>query len=171
MAGAPQHRAEAPAAPMSPEQAAENEARRNRAALLRAFDSSTLTRANFCALKGLTETTLETQLAQARAEAPPRPREPRPEAPPQWADRPDRGGDRSAGRPDRGGPRSGGFGAGRPGGPGGPGRSGPRPDIRTDLRNPRPVPAAVPAPVAMLDAPAAPVSTPAAGGEPGPKAE
>jgi sRNA-binding protein len=43
-------------------------AQRERAALLRAFETSTLTRANFCALKGLTETDLEAGLAQAREE-------------------------------------------------------------------------------------------------------
>ncbi|HSV68587.1 MAG TPA: ProQ/FinO family protein [Methylibium sp.] len=37
-----------------------------RAALLRAFEGSTLTRANFCALKGLAEPQLEALLAQAR---------------------------------------------------------------------------------------------------------
>lgn len=138
---------------LSPEQAAENEARRSRAALLRAFDGSTLTRANFCVLKGISEAVLEAQLAQARAEAPPRPREPRPEAAPQWPD-----------RPDRSGPRSGGFGGGRPNSPVGPGRNGPRPDIRTDLRNPRPVPAATPATPSV---PAAtPASTAAGGSEP-----
>ncbi|MDQ2777953.1 MAG: ProQ/FINO family protein, partial [Pseudomonadota bacterium] len=59
---------------------AEHEARRERAALLRAFESSTLTRANFCALKGIPEDTLDARLDQAwhereaRAhEAPPRP--------------------------------------------------------------------------------------------------
>jgi ProP effector len=151
--------AEVPAATLSPEQAAEYEARRHRAALLRAFDSSTLTRANFCVLKGITEAVLEAQLAQARAEAPPRAREPRPEVPPQRADRPDR-----PDRPDRGGPRGAGFGGGRPGGHGGPdgaGRSGPRPDIRTDLRHPRPVPAAALAPAAApAPAAASPVAAP-----------
>jgi sRNA-binding protein len=43
-------------------------AQRERAALLRAFETSTLTRANFCALKGLTEADLEAGLAQAREE-------------------------------------------------------------------------------------------------------
>jgi len=45
------------------------EQRRNRAALLRAFDSSTLTVANFCALTGLAEDQLEGLLDRARAEA------------------------------------------------------------------------------------------------------
>ena len=57
-----------PSAPLTPEQAADNEARRNRAALLRTFESSTLKRANFCALKGLTDAALEAQLVQAREE-------------------------------------------------------------------------------------------------------
>ena len=46
--------------PLTPEQAALNEARRGRAALLRQYEASTLKRANFCALKGLTEAALET---------------------------------------------------------------------------------------------------------------
>jgi hypothetical protein len=58
-----------PAPAPTPEQAADNEARRERAALLRLYEGSTLTRANFCALKGLTEAALETQLAQARQES------------------------------------------------------------------------------------------------------
>jgi len=47
------------------EHAAEDQARRDRAALLRAFESSTLTRANFCALKGIAEAELDGQLHQA----------------------------------------------------------------------------------------------------------
>lgn len=43
-------------------------ARRERAALLRAYESSTLTRANFCVLKRIGEAELEAQLAQARSE-------------------------------------------------------------------------------------------------------
>ena len=57
-----------PSAPLTPEQVADNEARRNRAALLRTFEGSTLKRANFCALKGLTDAALEAQLVQAREE-------------------------------------------------------------------------------------------------------
>jgi len=45
--------------------AAEDQARRERAALLRAFESSTLTRANFCVLKGIPETELDGRLHQA----------------------------------------------------------------------------------------------------------
>jgi ProP effector len=63
-----------PAAPLSPEQAAELEARRGRAAVLRAFETTTLTRANFCALKGMNDAALEAILVQARAERGQRPR-------------------------------------------------------------------------------------------------
>ena len=59
--------------------AAQDQARRDRAALLRAVETSTLTRANFCALKGLAEADLEAQLVQARAEALQRAQEPRQE--------------------------------------------------------------------------------------------
>jgi len=52
---------------------AEQQGRRERALLLRAFESSTLTRANFCALKGLDDSSLDTLLAQARQEAAERP--------------------------------------------------------------------------------------------------
>jgi sRNA-binding protein len=50
------------------ERNAEIEAHRERAALLRAFEGSTLTRANFCALKGIAEADLEARLALAREE-------------------------------------------------------------------------------------------------------
>lgn len=68
--------------------AAEEEQRREASGLLRAFETTTLTRANFCALKGLTEAQLDTMLAQARlAPAPtriePRPADPRGPRPPQ----------------------------------------------------------------------------------------
>lgn len=65
---------------------AETEARRHRAALLRAFETTTLTRANFCALKGIVEAELDGLLDRAwhereeRAQEPARPaaaREPR----------------------------------------------------------------------------------------------
>ena len=70
----------------------EDEQRRQRVALLRAFEGSTLTRANFCALKGIAEADLDRLLAQAReeaAEAPPPRRHPdRPQGrPPQPQDR------------------------------------------------------------------------------------
>jgi sRNA-binding protein len=60
------------------ERAAEIEARRERAALLRAFDGSTLTRANFCALKGIAEADLEARLVLAREERELRPPQPEP---------------------------------------------------------------------------------------------
>ncbi len=60
--------AAAPALALTPEQAADNEARRSRAALLRAFESTTLTAANFCALKGLKVDALNAALEQARQE-------------------------------------------------------------------------------------------------------
>lgn len=53
--------------------AAEDEQRRQRQALLRAFEASTLSRSNFCALKGLTESELDAWLAQARQEPVPAP--------------------------------------------------------------------------------------------------
>ena len=54
---------------------AEIEARRHRAALLRAFETTTLTRANFCALKGIVEAELDGLLDRAWHE-----REERPQA-------------------------------------------------------------------------------------------
>ena len=47
---------------------AEGRARAARAALLRAHEASTLTRKNFCALKGVAESELDALLAQARQE-------------------------------------------------------------------------------------------------------
>ena len=97
-------------------QVAENEARRGRAALLRAFETTTLTRSNFCALKGMKDDVLEAQLVLAREERklhpPPAPREPAVERERPRQERPrfdDRGPRRDAP------PRLGG-----PGGPGGP---------------------------------------------------
>jgi ProP effector len=59
---------------------AENEtegaARRDRFALLRAFEGSTLTKANFCALKRMREAELDAVLAQARQERDQRPTKP-----------------------------------------------------------------------------------------------
>ncbi len=52
---------------------ADQQGRRERALLLRAFETSTLTRANFCALKGLADADLDGLLAQARQEAAERP--------------------------------------------------------------------------------------------------
>jgi hypothetical protein len=43
-------------------------AQRERALLLRAFESSPLSKANFCALKRISETELDAQLARAREE-------------------------------------------------------------------------------------------------------
>lgn len=54
--------------PPTPEQAAETEARRQRALLLRSFEHSPLSKANFGALKGLSEDALEALLTLARQE-------------------------------------------------------------------------------------------------------
>lgn len=62
----------APALPLAPEQAAEAEARRQRALLLRSFEQSPLSKANFGALKGLSESALDALLALARQERGPR---------------------------------------------------------------------------------------------------
>ena len=43
-------------------------AQRERAMLLRNFEASPLSKANFCALKGITEAALDAALAQAPAE-------------------------------------------------------------------------------------------------------
>jgi ProP effector len=48
-------------------QLAQDEQRRDLQALLRAFETSTLTKGNFCALKGLTETELDARLVLARS--------------------------------------------------------------------------------------------------------
>lgn len=58
----------APALPLTPEQAAEAEARRQRALLLRSFEQSPLSKANFGALKGLSEEALDALLTLARQE-------------------------------------------------------------------------------------------------------
>jgi len=63
------------------EQAAEHDARRERALLLRAFETTTLTPANFCALKGIAEDELRARLDQAwheREARPPQERQPQP---------------------------------------------------------------------------------------------
>ena len=94
---------------------AADQARRERTLLLRAFETSTLTRANFCALKRIDEAELDTLLATARQEAaqasfdqrPPRPADMARPPRPQGEHRPGPGGDR---RDARGGP-------GRAGGP------------------------------------------------------
>ena len=104
----------APSLPLTPEQIAENEARRARAALLRTFESSTLTRSNFCALKGMTDAALEAQMVQAREERKLAPLSP------------DR--DRERDRPPH---------AHRDGGPRGDTRGDSRGDTRGDSRGPR----------------------------------
>lgn len=58
----------APAMQLTPEQAADAEARRQRALLLRSFEQSPLSKANFGALKGLSEAALDALLALARQE-------------------------------------------------------------------------------------------------------
>jgi sRNA-binding protein len=79
-ADAPPAEAAHPVAPPPPRlSAAEVEARRDRAALLRAWETSTLTRANFCVLKRIAEADLEAQLVVARQEREQRPQDPRPE--------------------------------------------------------------------------------------------
>ena len=62
-APAPRHEATPPstALPVDP-------AQRERAQLLRAFESSPLSKANFCVLKRVSEAELDALLAQARAE-------------------------------------------------------------------------------------------------------
>ncbi len=69
----------APTAPSVVYSAAELEARRERASLLRAWEGSTLTRANFCVLKRIAESDLDAQLALARKEQGDRPPQPRPD--------------------------------------------------------------------------------------------
>jgi len=114
------------------------QARQARLALLRDFERTTLTPANFCALKGLTPEALEPLLVQARREAaeapPPRAWQPDDRRGPRADDRDGRGAPRPA-RPDH---RPGGA-AGRPDNrndrrpdarPGA--RSGPRPELRPD---------------------------------------
>lgn len=57
-----------PTLPQTPEQAAQAEARHQRALLLRSFEQSPLSKANFGALKGLSEAALDGLLALARQE-------------------------------------------------------------------------------------------------------
>ena len=57
----------APPADEAP-QLPEDPARRERAVLLRSFEDSPLTAANFCALKGLAQPEFEAQIALARRE-------------------------------------------------------------------------------------------------------
>jgi ProP effector len=90
---------------------AEAQGRRQRAALLHAFETTTLTPANFCALKGLVEADLQAQLTLARQE--------REQRPPVQDNRPPQ---RPGGAPDR---ARHGRGPGGPGGPGARGAQGP----------------------------------------------
>jgi ProP effector len=69
--------------------AADEQARRDRAGLLRSFESSTLTKANFAALKGLTEPALDALLAQARQERAEQPSPPLPPPRREWQRRDD----------------------------------------------------------------------------------
>lgn len=63
-----QEPANAPALPLSPEHAAKAAARHQRALLLRSFEQSPLSKANFGALKGLSEGSLDALLTLARQE-------------------------------------------------------------------------------------------------------
>lgn len=70
----PQPPARGPVPETAPDTAAQalhpdHQARRERATLLRDFDRSPLTKANFCALKGMAVATLDAQLTLARQEA------------------------------------------------------------------------------------------------------
>jgi hypothetical protein len=58
----------APALSLSPEQVAQAEARQQRVLLLRSFEQSPLSKANFGALKGLSEAALDALLTMARQE-------------------------------------------------------------------------------------------------------
>lgn len=75
---------------------AEEDQRRERAQLLRAFQGTTLTKDNFCALKGMTPEALDALLAQARQEAEEFARQRPPQGHP---------GGHPGGRPDPRGPR------------------------------------------------------------------
>ena len=67
----PAARDAAPATAQAPDPA-----QRERATLLRTFESSPLSKANFCALKGITEAALDAALTLAREERPERPPQP-----------------------------------------------------------------------------------------------
>jgi sRNA-binding protein len=69
---APERREAAPAMPPAPPEVREplDPARRDRALLLRQFETSPLTKANFCVLKRISEAELDAQLVLARAERP-----------------------------------------------------------------------------------------------------
>lgn len=107
------------------QQAEQMQARQMRAALLRDFQRTTLTLANFCALKGMTPDALQPLLDQAKkeaAEAPPPSQRPFDDR--RGPRRDPRGGDRNGPRGPRADrpPRQ----AGAPGAPAGPGPRGPR---------------------------------------------
>ena len=75
--------------------------------LLRSFESSPLSKANFCALKGLAVAELEAVLAQARQEHTERPVQAAAVPQREWPERQERRGDRPRGpAPQRRGPRS-----------------------------------------------------------------
>jgi sRNA-binding protein len=81
---------------------AEGEARRNRAVLLRAFETATLTKANFCALKGITEAELDAQVVLAKQEREQRALEPqRPDPRPDHRNHPRNEGRRDGRQPPR----------------------------------------------------------------------
>ena len=110
--------------------AAEADARRDRAALLRAFETTTLTPANFCALKRLDQAQLDATLAVARQERAQRPPDVRPDL------RPDMRGDtRGERRPEQRPPNERGGRPDRPDGrPGFDRKSRPRPPARPASR-------------------------------------
>ncbi|MDZ7589877.1 MAG: TIGR04282 family arsenosugar biosynthesis glycosyltransferase [Rubrivivax sp.] len=112
------------------QQAAEDQARRERAALLRAYETSTLTRANFCVLKGIPEAELDGRLHQAWLEREQRAQEMRPAA-----ETPAHGQARPPQR-SRPGPRR----EARPDAPAGERAAGGQPgaELRADGRPPRP---------------------------------
>jgi hypothetical protein len=111
----------------------EEAGRRERAALLRGFETTKLTVANFCALKGIAPEQLDALLAQARAEAAEDAARPRPSG------RPDHRGGRRDDRDDRGG-RGPGRGPRRDAAPGKPGerRGGPRRETAVQAPAPKP---------------------------------
>jgi len=110
--------------------AQEEEQRRNRFNLLRAFETTTLTPANFCALKGVAMEELDGLLAQARQEAEQRALQ----APTQHRSGPPGNREQREPRGDNRGPRA----DQRPGQrPGGPRPAGPRGEPRRDGRPPK----------------------------------
>jgi hypothetical protein len=65
--------AQRPSHPAPVDTSPEAQARRHRAQLLHAFESSPLSKATFCALKGLREADFDVLIAEARAERSARP--------------------------------------------------------------------------------------------------